>query len=103
MQVLEVFQVGHLYESFSKCLINSEEQQRKALISDAMILLYFRRIFLKADPDESIGFISEMTKIFIENDSMKLFMLSWAPEESRLFEMSSHSVGTVFEALLHDS
>eukprot|EP01040_Poterioochromonas_malhamensis_P014454 gene14454-15999_t len=103
MQVLEVFQVGHLYENFSQCLINSEEQKKKALIGDALILLYFRRTFLKAYPDESIGFISEMTKIFIENDSMKLFLLSLAPEESRLFEMSSHSVGTVFEALLNDS
>mmetsp|Transcript_19612 Transcript_19612/g.21298 ORF Transcript_19612/g.21298 Transcript_19612/m.21298 type:complete len:330 (-) Transcript_19612:13-1002(-) len=103
MEILKVFKVDHLHKDFSKCLINSERQKKKALLGDAMILLHFRKLFLESYPTESIGFISEMTKIFIENKSMKLFLLSLAPEEFQLYQMSDHSVGTVFEALLSDS
>ncbi len=103
MEILKVFKVYHLHKDFNKFLINSERQKKKALLGDAMILLHFRKLFLETYPTESIGFISEMTKIFIENKSMKLFLLSLAPEEFQLYQMSAHSVGTVFEALLSDS
>ena len=51
-------------------------------------------------PDKKVGFLTKVTSIFVSNKTMKLFMISIAPNEKRLHNMSAHSAGTVFEALL---
>lgn len=84
------------------CNWDSIEMKKRALIGDAIVLLFTRRYLLSKYPDKRVGFIHEMTKMYVSNESMKLFLLSVAEENEKpqLLGMSTHTAGTVFEALL---
>lgn len=77
---------------------------KDAFLGDAELTLKVRTDLVWALPDRSIGVLTDLTKLFVSNASMKRLLCSLMPKDvDFIINKSDHNADTLFEALLQRS
>ena len=102
--ILDFFHLVDMSIEFNEYLDNpnSFRINRLAFAGDVILSFHLKLYLLQKYDEHDVGYLTNLTSIYVANVTMKAFLISMAPNDNRLCIMSAHSAGTIFEALLQN-